>query len=80
VELKKWIVRQLGKPLKPQAIHYVDERPRTRNSKILRRVIQAAYLGKGMWDLSSMENPQSVEDIRVLHGQRAARRPVAKDL
>jgi acetyl-CoA synthetase len=59
----------LGKPLRPEAIRFVTQLPKTRNAKILRRVIRGAYLGKSdLGDLSALENPSAVEEIR-----RAAR-------
>jgi acetyl-CoA synthetase len=42
--------------------------PKTRNAKIMRRVIRAAYLGEPTGDLSALENPQSVEAIAALGG------------
>jgi len=38
--------------------------PITRNAKVMRRVIRAAYLGEDPGDLSSLENPQAVEGIK----------------
>jgi acetyl-CoA synthetase len=60
----------LGPALRPQAVHVVDDLPRTRNGKILRRVARAAYLGRPPGDLSALENPAAVEVIAEL-GRRA---------
>jgi acetyl-CoA synthetase len=43
---------------------FVPDLPKTRNLKIMRRVIRAAYLGENPGDLSSLVNPESVEEIR----------------
>jgi acetyl-CoA synthetase len=59
------VVERLGKPLKPRAIEFVRDLPKTRNAKVMRRVIRAAYLGDAPGDLSSLENPQAVEEIRL---------------
>ena len=57
----------LGKPLRPEAVRFVAQLPKTRNAKILRRVIRGAYLGKqDLGDLSSLENPTAVDEIRAL--------------
>jgi len=69
-ELRALVVERLGKPMRPQAIEFVGEVPKTRNAKVMRRVIRAAYLGEPLGDLSSLENPQSVDTIR-----RVARKP-----
>jgi acetyl-CoA synthetase len=66
-EIKDKIAELLGKPLRPEAVRFVAQLPKTRNAKILRRVIRGAYLGKSdLGDLSSLENPAAVEDIRAL--------------
>jgi acetyl-CoA synthetase len=64
-EIKDKIAELLGKPLRPEAVRFVAQLPKTRNAKILRRVIRGAYLGKtDLGDLSSLENPAAVEEIR----------------
>ena len=62
-EIEAAIVAVLGKALKPQAVRFVSDLPRTRNAKILRRVIRAGYLGQPLGDVSSLENPAAVEEI-----------------
>ena len=62
------IVEQLGKALRPEAVHVVAELPRTRSGKVMRRVARAAYLGTDPGDLSALENPLAVEQIRgIVH-------------
>jgi acetyl-CoA synthetase len=63
-ELRAMIVTSLGKPMKPETIEFVADLPKTRNAKVMRRVLRAAYLGEPAGDLSSLENPQSVAHIR----------------
>ncbi len=66
-EVQDKVAEQLGKPLRPEVVRFVTQLPKTRNAKILRRVIRGAYLGKeDLGDLSSLENPSSVEEIRAL--------------
>jgi acetyl-CoA synthetase len=62
--LKEKVARSLGKPLKPEAIKFVSDLPKTRNAKIMRRVIRAGYLGREMGDLSALENPLAVDEIQ----------------
>jgi acetyl-CoA synthetase len=62
--LRTCVADELGKPLAPREILFVDDLPRTRNAKIMRRVVRAVYLGKDPGDLSSLENPGAVEEIR----------------
>ncbi len=64
LELKNQVANELGKPLAPHVLVFVRDLPRTRNAKIMRRVIRAVYLGKDPGDLSALENPAAVEEIR----------------
>jgi acetyl-CoA synthetase len=70
-ELHALIVERLGKPLRPEVVHIVPDLPKTRNAKVMRRVIRAAYLGQEPGDLSSLENPRAVDAIA--EARRAAR-------
>jgi acetyl-CoA synthetase len=63
-ELRARVAEQLGKPLKPEVLKFLDDLPKTRNAKIMRRIIRAAYLNQDPGDLSALENPQSVEAVR----------------
>jgi acetyl-CoA synthetase len=63
-ELRTRVAEQLGKPLKPEVLKFLDDLPKTRNAKIMRRIIRAAYLNQDPGDLSALENPQSVEAVR----------------
>ena len=62
-ELLEMIGHGLGKALKPKGIHFLTDLPKTRNQKIMRRVIKSAYLQEDPGDLSSLVNPEVVEEI-----------------
>jgi len=53
----------LGKAFKPERIVWVSALPKTRSAKIVRRAVRARVLGKDPGDLSSLENPESLEEI-----------------
>ena len=63
-ELQEMVVAEMGKPLAPKAILFVSDLPKTRNAKVMRRMIRAAYLGLELGDTSSLVNPAAVEEIR----------------
>lgn len=63
-ELTAAVATALGKPLRPTGVHFVAALPKTRNAKIMRRVIRAAYLGQDPGDVTALENPAAVEAIR----------------
>jgi len=61
--LMQVVVDEMGKPLKPREILFADALPKTRNAKVMRRVIRAAYLDEDLGDTSSLEDPSTVEAI-----------------
>jgi acetyl-CoA synthetase len=63
-EVTAGITHALGKALKPEKVLFVRELPKTRSGKIMRRVIRGVYLDTPPGDLSSLENPTSLDEIR----------------
>ena len=55
--------RVMGKSLRPKAIAFVDDLPKTRNLKVMRRVARARYLNLDPGDLSALDNLASLEAI-----------------
>jgi acetyl-CoA synthetase len=67
--LARRITEDLGKALAPRSVVVVDELPKTRNAKVLRRVVRAVYLGQDPGDLSSLENRSAIdalERVRII--------------
>jgi len=62
-QLRELVISEMGKPLAPKNIMFVSDLPKTRNAKVMRRMIRAAYLGLELGDTSSLVNPQAVEEI-----------------
>ncbi len=54
----------LGRPLRPGRVHFVPDLPRTRNAKVMRRIVRTAYLSEDPGDTSSLVNPESIDAIR----------------
>jgi acetyl-CoA synthetase len=71
-ELKAMVVAGMGKALKPQDIFFAPDLPKTRNAKVMRRVLRAAYLDLPAGDLSALVNPDVVEEIRAIGKERRA--------
>jgi acetyl-CoA synthetase len=57
------ITDELGKAFKPDRIVFVSALPKTRSAKIVRRAVRARVLGKDPGDVSSLENPDALEEI-----------------
>ncbi len=53
----------LGKPFRPKRLLFVADLPKTRSMKIMRRVVRATVLGEPPGDLSSLVNPEAVEEL-----------------
>jgi acetyl-CoA synthetase len=63
-ELVEAVVQALGKVDRPKAVRFVDDLPKTRSAKVLRRLIQKTHLGDPhVGDLSSVANPDALRAI-----------------
>jgi acetyl-CoA synthetase len=68
-EIKEIVIKKMGKPFALKEVYFLKDLPKTRNAKIMRRVIKNIYLGNPLGDLSSLLNPECIEEIkRVLKG------------
>ncbi|MDR5752403.1 MULTISPECIES: AMP-binding protein [unclassified Caballeronia] len=56
---------RLGRPFKPGRVHVVQQLPKTRSSKIMRRLIRSVYCGLPPGDLSSLDNPAALDEVRA---------------
>ena len=63
-QLSNQVVESLGKVDRPRAVYFVDDLPKTRSAKIVRRLIRARHLGESeLGDLTSIANPQALDSI-----------------
>jgi len=63
-ELETLVSKEMGKPLAPKEVRFISDIPKTRNAKLMRRVIRTTYLGEPPGDLSALVNPETVDEIR----------------
>ena len=63
-KLQQAVIAELGKPLKPAFIKFVRQLPKTRNAKVMRRLIAAVHLNRDLRDTSSLEDPGALDAIR----------------
>ncbi len=64
-ELMRTVERQLGAVARPARVHLVTTLPKTRSGKVLRRSIQAACEGRDTGDLTTIEDPTALDQIRA---------------
>jgi acetyl-CoA synthetase len=62
-ELRDHVAKALGNPMKPKKIEFVASIPKTRNSKLVRRLVKAKYLNRPLGDISGIEDPDSLKVI-----------------
>ena len=60
------IVQGIGRIARPRAVVQISELPRTRTGKIMRRLLRAKLLGLPLGDLSTLENPHVLDEIRKM--------------
>jgi len=63
-EVMQTVDRQLGAIARPKAVHFVSLLPKTRSGKTLRRSIQALAEGRDPGDLTTIEDPNALEQIK----------------
>jgi acetyl-CoA synthetase len=57
------VARVLGKAFTPERVLFVSALPKTRSAKIVRRAVRAKALGEDPGDVSTLENPETLEEI-----------------
>ncbi|KYK21674.1 acetyl-coenzyme A synthetase [Thermoplasmatales archaeon SG8-52-2] len=62
-ELRTHVGNEMGKIARPDEIWFVTDVPKTRSGKIMRRVIRSKALGKEVGDISTLANPEAVDEI-----------------
>ncbi len=62
-EISNYISDKIGKVAKPKHVFQLSDLPKTRTGKIMRRLLKSKLLGYDLGDLSSLENPQILDEI-----------------
>ena len=70
-ELLNYVSEKMGKALKPKKIQFISDLPKTRNGKVMRRLMKAAYLGNNLGDLSALENQAALNEISALTKEKS---------
>lgn len=68
--VKKEIIGQIQKGIGPIAlpkeVYLVEDLPKTRSGKIMRRILRKLFTGEELGDLSTLANPESVDKIKKM--------------
>jgi propionyl-CoA synthetase len=65
-EIMKVVDAQLGAVARPARVRFVNVLPKTRSGKLLRRAIQAVCEGRDPGDLTTIEDPTALQNIKAL--------------
>jgi acetyl-CoA synthetase len=77
-ELREWVGKELGPIAKPDDIRFADNLPKTRSGKIMRRLLKAIARGEEITqDVSTLENPAILEQLRGTEGAAGTAAPAA---
>ena len=59
------LIDGMGKSYRPKQVIFVSDLPRTRNMKVMRRVVRAVLTNTSAGDLSALVNPETVEELKA---------------
>ena len=65
-ELRGHVAEEIGKIARPDMIYFVNDLPKTRSGKIMRRIVRLALISKEVGDISTLANPEAVHEIEVV--------------
>jgi len=72
-EIKKEAIeavkREIGPIALPKEVYVVEDLPKTRSGKIMRRILKRLFTSEELGDLSTLANPESVEKIKKILGK-----------
>jgi len=63
-EIKKTVDNCIGPIARPEQIFFVEDVPKTRSGKIMRRILKNLLVGKDIGNITTLNNPESVEKIK----------------
>lgn len=70
-ELLQQVVKVIGPTAKPEKIVLTDSLPKTRSGKIMRRILKALVKGENVGDITTLMNPEAVEELKRKVGYTA---------
>jgi acetyl-CoA synthetase len=78
-ELRAWVAKELSPIAKPDGIRLTDNLPKTRSGKIMRRLLRSIARGEEITqDVSTLENPAILEQLRGVPGASVAQSDAGK--
>ena len=69
-ELRKSIDKIIGPTARPERVIPVDDLPKTRSGKIMRRILKSLIKNTPVGDITTLQNPESVQTIKEKVGYK----------
>jgi len=69
-ELIKTVDKYIGPTARPAEIYFVEDVPKTRSGKIMRRILKALVRGEPVGDITTLRNPECVDELKKLVGYK----------
>jgi acetyl-CoA synthetase len=69
-ELIKTVDKYIGPTARPAEIYFAEDVPKTRSGKIMRRVLKALVRGEPVGDITTLRNPECVEELKRVVGYK----------
>lgn len=63
-QIKERVEQRMGKPFRPSEVYIVEQMPKTRSTKVMRRLIRNVYSGAPLGDLSALDNHSALDEIK----------------
>ena len=63
-EIKKQVDKKIGPTARPAKIYFVNDLPKTRSGKIMRRILKSLLANEEPEGLMTLVNPLSVDEIK----------------
>jgi len=67
-ELVAHVRSEIGPTAKPEAIYFVEDLPKTRSGKIMRRMLKSLLTNQPLGDTSTLQNAHAVEPLKEITG------------
>lgn len=78
VELSDLLAASAGAPFRPAFFVFVEALPRTRNQKIMRRLVRSALLGEAPGNVAALLNPEAIDAVREAPRVKPVRERIAR--
>lgn len=69
-EIQDFVSNKIGKLARPKIVCIISDMPKTRTGKVMRRLLRAKLIGESLGDLSGLENPNVLDEIKPASYER----------